>query len=65
MTLRLCIDCATIFDCPPDVAKICPRCDGPLELREQVKEDVPAWVKLAIRAVHGEVPRLRPRWSIE
>lgn len=65
MTLRLCINCATIWDCASYHELICPRCEGPLELREQVKENVPSWVKLALRAVHGEAPKLEPRWSIE
>lgn len=64
MTLHLCLNCATIYDCAPHHKLTCPQCEGPLELREQVREEALSLVLLALRAAHGEAPERRVRWRV-
>lgn len=65
MTLRLCIDCATIFDCWEGCELTCPRCGRSLELSEQLRDNTATFAEIAAVAAHGEAPRRRARWSIE
>lgn len=65
MTHLLCPTCQTIWECYPGRELRCGFCDGELEAEQQPREDMPVWVRLAIRIVHGEAPQVRRRWSIE
>lgn len=66
MSLHLCLDCAVIYDVPESVPRICPRCEKPLTLRQDNEfSDSPSWLLIASRAIHGEAPRIRRRWSVE
>lgn len=65
MSLHLCVECATIYDCEPHHEKVCPRCGQSLELREEFSNGAkPIW-QIAAEAMSGPAPRLRPRWSVE
>lgn len=64
MTLHLCLDCATIYERADYHELRCPRCDGPLELREQLRDKTATFAELASQAVHGPAPRVRRLWSV-
>lgn len=66
MSLHLCVECAVVWLVEPDQPRICPRCGQPLTMmRDEKFSERPSWMLIASRAIHGEAPRVRRRWSIE
>lgn len=65
MSLHLCLDCATIWDCPLGVPLICRKCEQPLAMHDEEEfNKEPSWIVLVSRAAHGPAPRVRRRWEV-
>ena len=64
MTLRLCVPCATIYDCDPDQPRICPRCGKSLELRQLEADNAPTIATVSSWATWGQREQAERVWRV-